>query len=121
MSTTLDDVQTIFIGLISLYIIVWSLPAAILLTAVSLGNFKHIITIDKYLAKDLDKYFDKNGYMRPDYQLSYSIGSRFIGYCIKYPFIHYLTRNQSIRFRLFMWANTIGTWRWLGTLVLLLV
>lgn len=71
MITTLDDVQSIFIGLISLYIIVWSLPVAILLTTVSLANFKHIITIDKYLAKDLDKYYDINGYMRPDYKLSF--------------------------------------------------
>nr|WP_253817087.1 hypothetical protein [Vibrio coralliilyticus] len=121
MDTTLDDIQTIVTGLISLYIVVWSLPAAIVLATISLGNFKHIITIDKYLAKDLDKYYDKNGYMRPDYQMSYSIGSRFIGYCIKYPFIHYRTGSRPIKFRLFMWANTIGAWSWLGTLVLLLV
>ncbi|QFT39757.1 hypothetical protein GGC03_25145 (plasmid) [Vibrio sp. THAF191c] len=121
MITTLDEVQTIVIGLISLYIIIWSLPAAIVLATVSLGDFKYIITIDKYLAKDLGKYYDKNGFMRPDYQMSYSIGSRFIGYCIKYPFIHHRARNQSTKFRLFMWANTVGTWGWLGTLVLLLL
>ncbi|MCG9576408.1 hypothetical protein L1D14_09170 [Vibrio tubiashii] len=103
----------------SIYVIAWLLPGSLTLAVVSLGSFKHIIFIDKQLAKQLDKYYDKDGYMLPKYQMSYSIGSRFIGYCLFYPIIRYRTTTKSLKFRFFMWANCLGMLGWSGVLTLI--
>ena len=95
----------------------WAVTAIIILPTVSLGSFKHIIFIDKQLAKDLDKYYDKNGYMRPQYQASWDVGSRFIDYCIAYPFIRKRASTDSKKFKIFMWWNASGMWSWLGVFV----
>ncbi|MEL7293619.1 MAG: hypothetical protein AAGJ88_16835 [Pseudomonadota bacterium] len=92
------------------YAIAWSLPGAIVLATVALGSVKHIVFIDKQLAKDLAKYYDENGYMRPQYQVSYSIGTRFINYCIVYPFIRHRQTVKSVKFKAFMWLNSTGYW-----------
>ncbi|CED57663.1 hypothetical protein AWOD_II_1044 [Aliivibrio wodanis] len=65
------------------YTIAWSVPGVIMSATVSLGSFKHIIFIDKQLAKDLDKHYDKNGHMQPQYKMSCEIGSRYFDYWIK--------------------------------------
>ncbi|MBE4458280.1 hypothetical protein HJ013_22245, partial [Vibrio parahaemolyticus] len=77
------------------YALVWSIPAVIMVAVVSLGSFKHIIFIDKQLAKDLNNYYDSNGYMRPKHQASWDVGSRFINYCIAYPFIRHREQTDS--------------------------
>ncbi len=96
------------------YAIAWSIPAVIMISVVSLGSFKHIIFIDQQLAKDLNKYYDNNGYMRPKYQASWDVGSRFINYCIAYPFIRYREQTDSKKFKVFMWLNSLGLWSWVG-------
>ncbi|MGF1805858.1 hypothetical protein L4C31_11475 [Aliivibrio sifiae] len=92
------------------YALVWSVPAIFILPLISLGSFKHIIFIDKQLAKDLNKYYDDKGYMRPKYQLSWEVGSRFIDYCITYPFIRKRVTTESKKFKAFMWFNALGIW-----------
>ncbi|TKF22427.1 hypothetical protein FCV50_23600 [Vibrio kanaloae] len=95
------------------YAIVWSVPAVIMNAIVSLGSFKHIIFMDKQLAKDLDKYYDDKGYMRPKYQLSWEIGSRCFDYWVKYPFIRKRVTTDSVKFKVFMWVNALGMWSWI--------
>ncbi|PMM06918.1 hypothetical protein BCT63_06185 [Vibrio kanaloae] len=98
---------------VSFYAIFWAVPAVIMNAIVSLGSFKHIIFMDKQLAKDLDKYYDRNGYMRHKYQLSWEIGSRCFDYWVKYPFIRKRVTTDSIKFKLFMWVNALGMWSWI--------
>ncbi|MEF1255963.1 hypothetical protein QTN94_13400 [Vibrio sp. M250220] len=80
---------------------------------VSLGSIEKIVFIDKQVAKDLDKYYDDQGYMKWNYQMSYSIGTRLFGYWLAYPFIRHRVTTKSKWFRLFMWINSIGIWSWL--------
>ncbi|MCG9676890.1 hypothetical protein [Vibrio sp. Isolate24] len=93
--------------------IVWCFPSVLVLPVISLGSFKHIIFIDKQLAKDLNKYYDDKGYMRPKYQASWDVGSRFINYCIAYPFIRHRETTDSKKFKAFMWWNALGFWSWI--------
>lgn len=95
------------------YAIAWSVPGVIMSATVSLGSFNHIIFIDKQLAKGLDKYYDKKGYMRPQYQMSWEIGSRCFYYWIKYPFIRKRVTTDSIKFKVFMWVNALGVWSYI--------
>ncbi|PMK67055.1 hypothetical protein BCT93_22700 [Vibrio lentus] len=92
------------------YATAWAVPAVIMNAIVSLGSFKHIIFIDQQLAKDLDKYYDEKGYMRPRYQASWEIGSRCFDYWVKYPFIRKRSTTDSVKFKVFMWINTLGMW-----------
>ncbi|USD33959.1 MULTISPECIES: hypothetical protein [Vibrio] len=92
------------------YATVWAIPAVIMNAIVSLGSFRHIIFMDKQLAKDLDKYYDDYGYMRPKYQLSWEIASRCFDYWFKYPFIRKRSTTKSIKFKVFMWVNALGMW-----------
>ncbi|MEF1283945.1 MULTISPECIES: hypothetical protein [unclassified Vibrio] len=114
MIEVLKDLETIVVGLLSAYAIVWSVPAVFMSAVVSLGSLKHIIFIDQQLAKDLDKYYDHNGYMRPKYQLSWEIGSRCFDYWVKYPFIRKRSTTKSTKFKVFMWVNALGMWSYIG-------
>lgn len=98
---------------IATYCIAWAVTACFVFPVISLGSFKHIIYLDKQLAKDLDKYYDSYGYMRPKYQLSWEVGSRYIDYCFMYPFIRKRATTNSIKFKMFMWWNAIGLWLFL--------
>ncbi|MGF1805958.1 hypothetical protein L4C31_11985 [Aliivibrio sifiae] len=92
--------------------IVWCFPSVFILPVISLGSFKYIIFIDKQLAKDLNKYYDDKGYMRPKYQLSWEVGNRFSNYCLAYPFIRKRVTTESKKFKMFMWWNALGMWSW---------
>jgi hypothetical protein len=48
--------------------------------------------------------------MRPRYQASWEIGSRCFDYWVKYPFIRKRSNTDSIKFKVFMWINTLGMW-----------
>ena len=92
------------------YATVWAVPGVIMSAIVSLGSLKHIVFMDKQLAKDLSKYYDDNGHMRPKYQLSWEIGSRCFDYWVKYPFIRKRATTKSTKFKVFMWVNALGMW-----------
>ncbi|MCZ4296219.1 hypothetical protein [Vibrio sinaloensis] len=92
------------------YLVLWSIPGVIMLSMVSLGDIEKIVFIDKQLAKDLDRYYDDQGYMKWNYQMSYAIGTRLMGYWLAYPFIRHRVTTKSKKFRLFMWVNCIGIW-----------
>ncbi|MCE7575804.1 hypothetical protein [Aliivibrio fischeri] len=97
------------------YAITWSVPAVIMNAIVSLGSFKHIIFMDQQLAKDINKFYDEKGYMLPQYQMPWAIGSRCFDYWVKYPFIRKRSTTKSSKFKVFMWVNALGMWSWLGT------
>ncbi len=99
--------------ILGFYTTVWGIPSVIMIAIVSLGSFKHIIFMDKELAKDLNKYYDPNGYMRPKYQLSWEVGTRCIHYWVKYPFIRKRSTTESKKFKIFMWFNALGVWSWI--------
>lgn len=103
------------------YAIIWSIPAVIMCAIVSLGSLRHIIFMDKQLAKDLSKYYDDNGYMRPKYQLSWEIGSRCFDYWVKYPFIRHRVTTDSKKFRIFMWVNALGMWSYITSFGLMVL
>ncbi|WP_443088793.1 hypothetical protein [Vibrio sp. M250220] len=113
MSNFFEHAYTIITGILAVYVIIWSVPAVIMSAMVSLGSIEKIVFIDKQVAKDLDKYYDDQGYMKWNYQMSYSIGTRLFGYWLAYPFIRHRVTTKSKWFRLFMWINSIGIWSWL--------
>ncbi len=96
------------------YAIAWSFLGSIVVPVIALGSFKHIIFIDKQLAKDLNKYYDDYGYMRPKYQFFMAISNRFFDYCVAYPFIRKRATTDSKKFKVFMWVNALGMWSWIG-------
>ncbi|ANW26667.1 hypothetical protein BA953_21190 [Vibrio coralliilyticus] len=102
------------------YALIWSVPAVVMSAIVSLGSFKHIIYIDKQLAKDLNKYYDDKGYMCPQYQMSWAIGSRCFYYWVKYPFIRHRVTTDSKKFKIFMWVNALGMWSYIILIVSLI-
>ncbi|OAJ95294.1 hypothetical protein APB76_08060 [Vibrio bivalvicida] len=95
----------------------WVVLATSALIAVSFGNCKHIIFIDKHLAKNISKYYDDMGYMRPQYQLFNAVGSRFMRYCFCYPWIRRRSTSQSLTFKTFMWFNSLGYWGFISVLL----
>lgn len=116
------EIVAAFLGLVfGSYALVWSVPGVIMNAVVCLGSLKHIIFIDQQLAKELDKYYDHNGYMRPRYQLSWEIGSRCFDYWVKYPFIRKRATTDSTKFKIFMWVNALGMWSWIIVIICLVV
>ncbi|OAJ95132.1 hypothetical protein APB76_07575 [Vibrio bivalvicida] len=103
------------------YAVVWSVPAVMMNAVVSLGSFRHIIFMDKQLAKDLSKYYDEKGYMRPKYQLSWEVGRRCVDYWVKYPFIRHRVTTKSTKFKLFMWINALGMWSYIFSFGLMIL
>ena len=95
------------------YALIWSIPGVFFGAVLSLGEPKRIVWLDKQLAKDVNK-------LHSDYQnmLSYSIMSRFMNYCIAYPLIRHRATTNSTKFKLFMWANSLGFWSWLAVILL---
>lgn len=110
MSIFIEHLYTVIVGILASYVIIWSIPGVIMGAMVFLGDIKRIVFIDKQLAKSLDKYYDEKGYMRWNYQMSYSIGTRLFGYWIAYPFIRHRVTTKSKKFKLYMWVNSIGIW-----------
>ncbi|MEF1256907.1 hypothetical protein [Vibrio sp. M260112] len=106
------------IAVVGVVAIAWCFPAIVILPVISLGSFKYIIFMDKQLAKDLGKYYDDNGYMRPKYQLSWEVGSRCFDYWVKYPFIRKRVTTNSVKFKAFMWWNALGMWSWIAVFFL---
>ncbi|MGY5612748.1 hypothetical protein [Vibrio brasiliensis] len=103
------------------YATVWAVPGVIMSAIVSLGSLKHIIFMDKQLAKDLSKYYDDNGHMRPKYQLSWEIASRCFDYWVKYPFIRKRVTTKSTKFKVFMWVNALGMWSYMFAFGLMVI
>ncbi|RZP96109.1 hypothetical protein D8T65_23525 [Vibrio vulnificus] len=99
------------------FALIWSVPGVVMGLIVSFGSLKHIIYIDRELAKDLNKYYDNNGHMRPQYQMTWAVGSRCFDYWMMYPFIRKRSTIHSKKFRLFMWVNALGMWSWVGTII----
>ncbi|OEE59959.1 hypothetical protein A1OK_12785 [Enterovibrio norvegicus FF-454] len=97
------------------YLVIWAIPGTVMSAMVALGDVERIVFIDKQLAKNLKKYYDERGYLKPEYQLYTSIGTRLFGYWIAYPFIKKRATTQSKKFRLFMWINCLGMWSLVGT------
>jgi len=108
--SVLEDIRIVTLGVMAIYAICWSVPGAIMNAMVALGDIERIVFIDKQLAKNLDKYYDERGYMKWNYQMSYSIGTRVFGYWLAYPFIKHRVTTNSKKFKLFMWVNSIGIW-----------
>ncbi|KXF83369.1 hypothetical protein [Enterovibrio coralii] len=105
----------VFTAIFGGYLIVWAMPGSVMIAMVAFGDIERIVYIDKNLAKDLDKYYDERGNLKPEYQLYTSIGTRLFSYWIAYPFIKKRVTTQSKKFRLFMWINCLGMWRLVGT------
>ncbi|MCA2016056.1 hypothetical protein LDJ79_08035 [Vibrio tritonius] len=101
----IHNIKVVFLGIYSIYILVWALPAVLFGAVLSLGDSKRIIFIDNVLSKDVEKLHANNNSM-----MSYSIISRFMRYCIIFPFIKKRAINTSIKFKIFMWINSIGWW-----------
>ncbi|MEF1255959.1 MULTISPECIES: hypothetical protein [unclassified Vibrio] len=107
---TFKLVLALFTVLIFWCFIIWCVLGAIMFAMVSFGNIERIVFIDKQLARNLDKYYDEQGYMKWNYQMSYAIGTRLMCYWLAYPFIRHRVTTKSKKFRLFMWVNCIGSW-----------
>jgi hypothetical protein len=97
------------------YAIVWAIPGVIVSIIISMGSLKHIIYLDKQLAKDLGKLYDSSGQIRNP--LFTTIANRYHKYCIAYPFIRHRATTDSVKFKVFMWLNTLGFWSWIGVFV----
>ncbi|EHU8078562.1 hypothetical protein KZN62_003578 [Vibrio cholerae] len=95
------------------YALIWSIPGVIFGAILSLGDPQRIVWIDKQLSKNVDK-------LHSNYQcmMSYNIMSRFVDYCIAYPFIRHRITSDSLKFKIFMWFNSLGFWCWIGLIIL---
>lgn len=101
------------------YAILWALPGAIFGIVVAMGSYKHIIFLDKQLSGNLNKLYSESGQLlNPMFT---RIGTRFMGYCISYPFIRHRATTNSIKFRVFMWVNALGFWSWIIFLLLVFI
>lgn len=91
------------------YVFIWSITGALIGAVLGLGDPQRIVRIDNLLAKEVNK-------LHSNYQcmMSYSIISRFLRYCVAYPFIRHRAKNSSIKFKIFMWFNALGFWSWIG-------
>ncbi len=108
---TFKLVLALFTVLIFWCFIIWCVLGAIMFAMVSFGNIERIVFIDKQLAWNLDKYYDDQGYMKWNYQMSYAIGTRLMCYWLAYPFIrHRVTMRQgsrlNLRIRREKWRNS---------------
>jgi len=112
----LKEISTVISGLLAIYALLWAIPGVIFGATLALGNPQRIIWIDQQLSKDVKK-------LHSNYQsmMSYNIMSRFMHYCIAYPFIRRRAMTDSIRFRVFMWLNSLGFWCWIFGVVLALI
>lgn len=97
----------------------WSIPGIIISITVAMGSYKYIINIDKNLAKDLNKLYYPNGQIRD--MIFTKIANRFHTYCVTYPFIKKRAKNSSLKFKLFMWFNSVGYWCWIFVITLVLI
>lgn len=86
------------------YAVVWSVPGVIFGSVLALGDPQRIVWIDKQLAKDVNK-------LHSNYQcmMSYNIMSRFMDYCIAYPFIRHRMTTDSIKFKIFSGSTLLGS------------
>lgn len=94
------------------YAITWAIPGVIFGAVLALGKPQRIVWIDKQLSRDANK-------LHSDYQcmMSCNIMSRFMRYCIAYPFIRKRATSDSVNFKIFMWINALGFWSWAGVVV----
>ncbi|KPL98109.1 hypothetical protein [Vibrio splendidus] len=95
------------------YALVWSIPAVIMGAIISLGDPQRIVFIDHQLSKNVDKLHANRMCM-----LSAYINTRLFHYWVKYPFIRKRATTDSIKFKIFMWGNSAGTWSWIMIFVL---
>ncbi|EIX4880711.1 hypothetical protein MDT46_004163 [Vibrio vulnificus] len=109
---------SLLIVMIGGYGILWAVPGGIFLIMVSYGDLKHIIALDKHYSNNLDKLYDKHGYLVN--QLSTAIGCRYMWYLIAYPVIRSRTKAKSIKLSIFMWFNSLGMWSWFIVSLLIL-
>lgn len=101
----IHNIKVVFLGIYSIYILLWGLPAVLFGAVLSLGDPKRMVFIDKALSKDVVKLYKNHNSM-----MSYSIISRFMRYCIIFPFIKGRATNTPIKFKIFMWVNSTGWW-----------
>ncbi|WP_341662844.1 hypothetical protein [Vibrio sp.] len=111
----IDILITSLKGIFFVQMITWMVVSCITIPIIMYGSFKHIIWIDKQLAKDVNKYYLDNGYMKPKYQLPGGIITRFAYYSVTYPWIRKRTTTESTKFKVFMWFNSLGIWGVIGT------
>lgn len=94
------------------FALIWSVPGVVMGSIVSFGSLKHIIFIDKELAKDLNKYYDHNGHMRPQYQMTWAVGSRCFDYWMMYLLSvnvqRHTLKNLDFLCGLMHWACGVG-------------
>lgn len=94
--------------LFGFYALVWSIPAVIMGAIISLGDPQRIVFIDHQLSKNVDKLHANRMCM-----LSAYINTRLFHYWVKYPFIRKRATTDSIKFKIFMWGNSVGAWSWI--------
>ncbi|HDZ9267157.1 TPA: hypothetical protein RUZ06_003308 [Vibrio cholerae] len=98
------------------YVFIWAIPGVVFGAVLAFGDGKRITWIDAQLSKDTKKLHSNYQCMMP-----YNIMSRFMHYCFAYPFICHRITTNSIKFRVFMWVNSLGFWCFLGVGLLVLL
>lgn len=111
------EALTVFLGLgFGSLALAWAVPGAIMNAVVSLGDPQRIVFIDNELSKDAEKLHSNLSCM-----VSANIGTRLFGYWLAYPFIKSRSSTTSVKFKIFMWFNSIGTWSWIATAICLFI
>ena len=108
-SDWLYNLQSVIFMILYVYAMLWSIPGVVFGAVLSLSDPQRIVWIDKQLSKDAKS-------LHADYQnmMSHHIMSRFMNYCIAYPFIRHRSQSNSIKFNVFMWGNALGFWSWIA-------
>ena len=66
--------------------------------------------MDQQLAKDINKCHDHMGNLTARYSGFTAIGSRCVDYWFMFPFIQHRVTTNSMKFKVFMWFNSLGLW-----------
>lgn len=101
----IEDIRIVVLGLFGIYVLIWAIPCSIYLSVISLGDVQRIVFIDKQLSKNVEKLHSDSNCM-----FFTSKGTRFMGYCILYPFIRHRATTKSKKFKFMMWSNCLCFW-----------
>ncbi|OEE59960.1 hypothetical protein A1OK_12790 [Enterovibrio norvegicus FF-454] len=113
---TESDITLVILAIVGTLSLAWIIPGIISFCVVSLGSFKHIIYLDRQLSRKLNELYDEEGNLKNMNFLN--IGGRFITYCFTFPFIQKHAQSMPIKYKVFMWLNSVGFWSLMVTMLL---
>lgn len=111
----IKNIYIVITGFLSVYALVWALPGTLISMTISFGNMRHIVFIDQLLSKDTERLQEQLTMHKLGLyaETHVEIGFKLFVYWLTYPFIYRRAANASMKFKVFMWLNSLGMWSWI--------